>query len=72
MGLGGGGEKRGEGGYDFHGLEAEVDDLGGQADDVLGVVGAVGVAGDVGAFVGGHLILVDDPVEGGTVAEAFA
>ena len=34
-----GGEERGEGVDDSHGLEAEVDDLGGQADDVLGVLG---------------------------------
>jgi len=41
-----------------------------EADDVFGVVGAVGVAGDAAAFVGGHLVLIDDPIEGGAVAEA--
>lgn len=34
--------------------------------------GAVGVVGDVGAGVGGDAILVDDPIEGGAVAEAVA
>jgi len=36
----------------------------------LRVFGAIGVAGDAAAFVGGDLILVDDPFEGGAVAEA--
>jgi hypothetical protein len=36
----------------------------------LGVALAVGVGGDVGAGVGVELVLVDDPVEGGAVAEA--
>jgi len=62
---------RGEGVDDLHGLEAEVDDLGDEADDVLGVVGAIGVACYAGAFVGGDLVLIDNPVEGGTVAETI-
>ena len=41
-----------------------------EADDVLRVVVAVGVVGDAAAFVGGDLVLVDDPFEGGAVAEA--
>ena len=36
----------------------------------MGVVVAVGVVDDAGAFVGGDLVLVDDPFEGGAVAEA--
>ena len=34
------------------------------------VVGAVGVVDDAGAGVDGHAVLVDDPFEGGAVAEA--
>ena len=36
----------------------------------FGVVGAVGVVDDAGAGVGGDAVLVDDPFEGGAVAEA--
>ena len=36
----------------------------------MGVVGTVGVVDDTGAGVGGDAILVDDPFEGGAVAEA--
>jgi hypothetical protein len=46
-----------------------VDDLANEAEDVLGVVFAVGVVDDAGAFVGGDLILVDYPFEGGAVAD---
>ena len=53
----------------FHGFEADGDDLGDEADDVLGVVGAVGVVGDAAALVGADLVLVNDPVQGGAVAE---
>jgi hypothetical protein len=52
------------------GLEGEGDDLADEAEDVLFIIGAVGVGGDVGALVGGDLVLVDDPFEGGAVAEA--
>jgi len=41
-----------------------------EADDVLLIVEVAGVAGDAGAFVGGDLVLVDDPIEGAAVAEA--
>jgi len=44
-------------GYDLYGFEADADDLGDEADDVLGVV-------EVDA------VLVDDPFEGAAVAEA--
>ena len=47
-----------------------MDDLLDEAEDVLRVVFAVGVVGDAGALVGGDLVLVDDPVEGGAIAEA--
>jgi hypothetical protein len=39
-------------------------------DDVLGIIGTVGVVDDAGAVVGGDLILVHDPFEGAAVAEA--
>jgi hypothetical protein len=48
-----------------------VDDLADEADDVLGVVFAVGVVDDAGALVGRELVLVDDPFERGAVAEAI-
>jgi len=38
----------GEGAEDGEGIEAEADDLGEEADDVLGVVGAVGVEAGAG------------------------
>ena len=38
--------------------------------DVLGVILAVRVVGDAGAGVGGDAVLVDNPLEGGAVAEA--
>ncbi len=37
----------------------------------MGVVLAVGVVDDAGAGVGGDAVLVDDPFEGGAVAEAL-
>lgn len=55
---------------DLVGFEAGGDDLLDEADDVFGVVGAVGVGGDVCLGVGLALVLVDDPFEGGAVAEA--
>ena len=36
----------------------------------MGGVGAVGVVGDAAAFVGFDAAVVDDPFEGGAVAEA--
>jgi hypothetical protein len=42
------------------GFEAEADDLAEEADDVFGVVGAVGVESDAAAWVFGDLVLVDD------------
>lgn len=47
-----------------------MDDLADEAEDVLGIVVAVGVVGDAGALVGGELVLVNDPFEGGAIAEA--
>lgn len=61
---------RGEGVDDFHGFEANADDLADEADDVFFIIGVVGVAGDAAAFVGADLVLVDDPIEGAVVAEA--
>ena len=53
----------------LHRLEADGDDLGDEAEDVPGVVGAIGVVGDAAAFVRADLVLVNDPFEGGTVPE---
>ena len=55
--------------HDLHGFQTQADDLAEQAHDVLGVVGAVGVVDDAAALVGLDAVLVDDPVEGGAVAE---
>jgi hypothetical protein len=41
-----------------------------EADDVFGVVFAIGVADDAAALVFVNLVLVDDPIEGAAVAEA--
>ncbi len=46
------------------------DDLADHARDVVGGVGAVGVVDDAAAGVGFDEVLVDDPFEGGAVAEA--
>ena len=46
------------------------DDLADQAGDVVGGVGAVGVVDDAAAGVGFDEVQVDDPFEGGAVAEA--
>jgi hypothetical protein len=66
----GGEVEGGEGGDDFLGFEGDGDDLADEAEDVAFVFVAVGVVGDVGAGVGGDAVLVDDPFEGGAVAEA--
>ena len=57
----------GEGVDDLDGFDGDADDLTDEADDVFGVVGEVGVGGDAAALVGGDLVLVDDPIEGGAV-----
>ena len=61
----------GQGGDDLLGFEGDGDDLADEAEDVLRVVFAVGVVDDAGAGVGGDAVLVDDPLEGGAVAEAI-
>ncbi|HWE85137.1 MAG TPA: hypothetical protein VG267_09345 [Terracidiphilus sp.] len=63
----------GEGGEladQFDGAEAYGDDLADEADDVLGVIFAVGVVDDAGVLVGGDAVLIDDPFKGAAVAEA--
>ena len=55
---------------DLHRFDADADDLADEADDVFFIVGVVGVAGDAAAFIGADLVLVDDPIEGASVAEA--
>jgi hypothetical protein len=42
-----------------------------ETDDVLRIVIAIWIACNAGAVVGADLVLVDDPVEGGAVAEAI-
>jgi hypothetical protein len=56
--------------YDFHRFHTDADDLADEADDVFLIIRVVWVAGNAAAFVGGDLILVDDPIEGAAVAEA--
>ena len=46
------------------------DDLADQARDIVRVAGAVGVVDNAAAGVGLDAVLVDDPFEGGAVAEA--
>ncbi len=53
----------------LHRFHAHGHNLLDEADDVHGVVIAVGVVGDAGTLVGADLVLVDDPVECGAVAE---
>ena len=60
----------GEGGDDLLGFEGDGDDLTDEAKDIAFVVCTVGVVGDAGAGVGGDAVLIDDPFEGGAVAEA--
>jgi hypothetical protein len=55
----------------LYGFERDVDDLAEKAEDVLGVVFTVGVVDDVGALVGGDLVLVDYPFDRRAVAEAI-
>ena len=56
--------------HDLDRLQADADHLAEQAQDVLRIVGAVGVVDDAAAFVGLDAVLVDHPFEGGAVAEA--
>jgi hypothetical protein len=62
--------QRGQSPNNLLGFEGDGDDLADEAEDVLRVVGAVGVVDDAGAFVGRDLVLVDDPFDGGAIAEA--
>ena len=55
---------------DLSGFETDGDDLPYQTQNILRVIVPIGIVGDAAAFVGGDLILIDDPFEGGTVAEA--
>ena len=55
---------------DLDRLQADADHLADEAQDVLRVVGAVGVVDDAAAFVGFDAVLVDHPFEDGAVAEA--
>jgi|SRR5579862_599718 len=56
--------------HNCHGFHTHTHNLPNEADDVVGVVFAVGVGFDAAAFVFGDLVLVDDPIDGGAVAEA--
>jgi len=58
-------------GFDhLDGLHAYRDDLGEEADDVFGVVGAVRVGADAAVLVFRHLVPVNHPLEGATIAKA--
>ncbi len=59
-----------QGGDDLGRFHADADDLSDEADDVLRVVGVVGVRADAGAFVFLDAVLIDDPLDGAAVAEA--
>lgn len=59
----------GEGGDDLDGFEADSDDLTDEAENIFAIVLAIWIIGDAAAFVGGDLVLVDDPFEGGAVAK---
>ena len=49
--------------HDLHCLQAHMHHLADEAEDVFGVIFAVGVVGDAAAFVGGDLVLIDDPLQ---------
>ncbi len=53
-----------------NGFEADGYNLADEADDVLGIVVAVGVIDYAGALVGGDAVLIEHPFEGAAVAEA--
>jgi hypothetical protein len=48
-------------------LDAYADHLADEPDDVFLVVGPVGIGADAAALVLGHLVLVDDPIQGAAV-----
>ena len=56
---------------DFHGFQADGNNLSDEAHDVFSVVGAVGIVNDAAALVGRDLVLVDDPFQRRAVAEAI-
>ena len=57
--------------YEADGFQAYGDYLAYEADYVFGVFFAVGVVDYAAAFVGGDLVLVDDPFEGAAVVFGF-
>lgn len=66
----------GEGGDELLSFEGDGDDLAYQAEDIFGVVWAVGVVDDTGAGVGGDAVLIrrilrSAPFQGRAVAEAI-
>jgi hypothetical protein len=63
-------ELRGQSVHDLHRLQADADDLTYETDDVLGIVFTIRVRRDSAALVRRDLVLVDDPFQGATVAEA--
>jgi hypothetical protein len=50
-------------------LKTHCNYLSNQPRNVLRIICAVGVVGDAAAFVGADLVLVDDPVERGAIAQ---
>ena len=55
----------------LHRFQADTHDLTDEPDDILLVVKAVGVGVDAAAFVGLEAVLVNDPLQGATVAETI-
>jgi len=62
--------KCGQGFYKLDGLKAHASDLAHETHNVFGVVGTVRVGADAAVLVLRHLILVNHPFEGATIAQA--
>ena len=56
--------------HDIHRLQADCDHLADEAHDVLRVIRAVRIVDNAAALVGADLVLIDDPVQGRTIAQA--
>ena len=54
--------------HNLYRFQADGDDLSDEAQDVIRVVGAVGIVAEAAPFVRFDLILVNDPLQGGAVA----
>lgn len=54
-----------------HGFHADAHHLADEADDVFGIVGAVGIGANAAALVLADLILIDHPLQGDAVAQTI-